>query len=258
MKIILATSNAGKLKEFKSLLAPHEIIAYSEILEPFEIIEDENSFAKNAKIKAKAVYNALLKSFDGTKNPLLDECKSAWQNGDLAVLSDDSGISVEALNGEPGIFSARYSSDICAKPTPASNRAKMIAKLNELNLKSSRAFYTAALALIYGNFGKNQGIKGANFNQNANGAKNADFSANFNLNQNASQNEICYIVHGFLHGQVIPFERGENGFGYDFMFIADGFGRTLGELDESIKAKISHRARASNALLTILKMLENQ
>ena len=188
MKIILATSNAGKLKEFKSLLAPHEIIAYSEILEPFEIIEDENSFAKNAKIKAKAVYNALLKAFDGAKNPLLDECKSAWQNGDLAVLSDDSGISVEALNGEPGIFSARYSSDICAKPTPASNRAKMIAKLNELNLKSSRAFYTAALALIYGNF-KNQG-KGANFNQNANGAKNADFSANFNLNQNASQNEI--------------------------------------------------------------------
>lgn len=240
MKIILATSNAGKLKEFKSLLAPHEIIAYSEILEPFEIIEDENSFAKNAKIKAKAVYNALLKSFDGAKNPLLDECKSAWQNGDLAVLSDDSGISVEALNGEPGIFSARYSSDICAKPTPASNRAKMIAKLNELNLKSSRAFYTAALALIYGKF-KNQG-KGANFN----------------LNQNASQNEICYIVHGFLHGQVIPFERGENGFGYDFMFIADGFGRTLGELDESIKAKISHRARASDALLTILKMLENQ
>lgn len=239
MKIILATSNAGKLKEFKSLLAPHEIIAYSEILEPFEIIEDENSFAKNAKIKAKAVYNALLKSFDGAKNPLLDECKSAWQNGDLAVLSDDSGISVEALNGEPGIFSARYSSDICAKPTPASNRAKMIARLNELNLKSSRAFYTAALALIYGNFGKNQG-KGANFNQNA------------------SQNEICYIVHGFLHGQVIPFERGENGFGYDFMFIADGFGRTLGELDESIKAKISHRARASDALLTILKMLENQ
>ena len=242
MKIILATSNAGKLKEFKSLLAPHEIIAYSEILEPFEIIEDENSFAKNAKIKAKAVYNALLKAFDGAKNPLLDECKSAWQNGDLAVLSDDSGISVEALNGEPGIFSARYSSDICAKPTPASNRAKMIARLNELNLKSSRAFYTAALALIYGNFGKNQGIKGANFN----------------LNQNASQNEICYIVHGFLHGQVIPFERGENGFGYDFMFIADGFGRTLGELDESIKAKISHRARASDALLTILKMLENQ
>lgn len=241
MKIILATSNAGKLKEFKSLLAPHEIIAYSEILEPFEIIEDENSFAKNAKIKAKAVYNALLKSFDGAKNPLLDECKSAWQNGDLAVLSDDSGISVEALNGEPGIFSARYSSDICAKPTPASNRAKMIARLNELNLKSSRAFYTAALALIYGNFSKNQG-KGANFN----------------LNQNASQNEICYIVHGFLHGQVIPFERGENGFGYDFMFIADGFGRTLGELDESIKAKISHRARASDALLTILKMLENQ
>lgn len=240
MKIILATSNAGKLKEFKSLLAPHEIIAYSEILEPFEIIEDENSFAKNAKIKAKAVYNALLKAFDGAKNPLLDECKSAWQNGDLAVLSDDSGISVEALNGEPGIFSARYSSDICAKPTPASNRAKMIARLNELNLKSSRAFYTAALALIYGNF-KNQG-KGANFN----------------LNQNASQNEICYIVHGFLHGQVIPFERGENGFGYDFMFIADGFGRTLGELDESIKAKISHRARASDALLTILKMLENQ
>lgn len=88
MKIILATSNAGKLKEFKSLLAPHEIIAYSEILEPFEIIEDENSFAKNAKIKAKAVYNALLKSFDGAKNPLLDECKSAWQNGDLAVLID--------------------------------------------------------------------------------------------------------------------------------------------------------------------------
>lgn len=239
MKIILATSNTGKLKEFKSLLAPHEIIAYSEILEPFEIDENENTFAKNAKIKANAVYEALLMAFAKAEKPLVNECKIAWENGDLAVLSDDSGISVEALNGEPGIFSARYSSDICSTPNSTSNRAKMITKLNELNLKSSRAFYTAALALIYPDLGKN-------------------FANNYAKILANSKPPLCYIVHGFLHGEVIPFERGENGFGYDFMFIPDGFRHTLGEIDAAIKAKISHRARASDALMPILKMLSKK
>lgn len=237
MKIILATSNTGKLKEFKLLLAPHEIIAYSEILEPFEIEENENTFAKNAKIKAEAVYKALLMAFAKPEKPLVNECKIDWENGDLAVLSDDSGISVQALNGEPGIFSARYSSDICSAPNSASNRAKMISKLNELNLQSSRAFYTAALALIYPNLVKN-------------------FASNYMVANFKSP--LCYIVHGFLHGDVIPFERGENGFGYDFMFIPDGFRHTLGELDATIKAKISHRARASDALMPILKMLSKK
>ena len=67
MKIILATSNIGKAKEFKELLAGHEIIPYSDVLEPFEIEENEDTFAKNALIKANAVYDALLGLFNENK-----------------------------------------------------------------------------------------------------------------------------------------------------------------------------------------------
>ena len=235
MKIILATSNIGKAKEFKELLAGHEIIPYSDVLEPFEIEENEDTFAKNALIKANAVYDAILGLFNENKaqKPMLIECKKALQEGCLCVLSDDSGISVEALNFAPGIYSARYSSDVCAQPNAASNRAKMIDELNKRGLESSRAFYTAALALVYGikeHYAKFKGI----------------------------QSKMCYVTHGFLHGRVITRERGENGFGYDFMFIPDGYENTIGELGADIKASISHRSRAANVLMPILNMLQRQ
>lgn len=186
MKIVLATSNKGKLKEIKNFLKEYEIYALSEICEPFEIVEDGDSFKQNALIKARGVYAKI--------------CELNLQD-EFIALSDDSGISVDALGGRPGIYSARFS-----KPaTDEANRAKLISELKKLNLSSSPAHYTACIAVA---------------------SKFGEFSA-----------------HGFMHGTALTEERGENGFGYDALFIPNGFDKTLGELDDDIKLEISHRSK---------------
>lgn len=126
MKIVLASSNKGKLKELKAWMSDFEVYAFSELIEPFEIIEDGKTFKENALIKARAVYKAL-----NDKNAI--------------VLSDDSGISVNALNNEPGIYSARYSG-IAA--TSEKNLQKLIETLKQKGLQKTPAFYTAAIAIV--------------------------------------------------------------------------------------------------------------
>ena len=103
--------------------------ALREVLDPFEIDECGTSFKQNALIKARAVYEAL---------------KSKNLQSEFFVLSDDSGICVDALGGAPGIFSARFSG---AGATDASNREKLAASLRALGLEESPAHYTAAIAL---------------------------------------------------------------------------------------------------------------
>lgn len=199
MKILLATGNHGKVKEIKEFYKDYEVFALTEILEPFEIEENGKSFQENALIKARAVFEKLKE-----KN-LQDE---------FVVLSDDSGISVEAIDWRPGIFSARYSGE---NATDATNRSKLIGELNALNLTESRAFYTACIGIV---------------------CKFGEFS-----------------THGFMHGKVINEERGEHGFGYDFMFIPDGYDKTIGELPLEIKLKISHRTKGLKFAKHILKIL---
>ena len=132
MKILLATSNADKVGEIKEFFKNHEIYALAEVLRPFEIEENGASFKQNALIKARAVFEAL---------------KSKNLQSEFFVLSDDSGICVDALGGAPGIFSARFSG---ADATDASNREKLAASLRALGLEQSPAHYTAAIALKCG------------------------------------------------------------------------------------------------------------
>lgn len=132
MKILLATSNADKVGEIKEFFKNHEIYALAEVLRPFEIEENGTSFKQNALIKACAVFEAL---------------KSKNLQSEFFVLSDDSGICVDALGGAPGIFSARFSG---ADATGASNREKLAASLRELGLEQSPAHYTVAIALKCG------------------------------------------------------------------------------------------------------------
>lgn len=211
LKIVLATSNSDKVREIKDFLKDYEIYALREICEPFDIVEDGATFAANALIKARAVH-AKARELN-----LADE---------FVALSDDSGISVEALGGRPGIYSARFSDmneqgQIIGKnATDASNRAKLIAELNALNLTSSPAFYTACIA-VSSNLG--------------------DFTA-----------------HGFMHGTAVNEECGSNGFGYDSLFIPKGFTRTLGELDDEIKLKISHRSKGLELIKYVLKSLDKK
>lgn len=200
MKILLATSNQDKAKEIKKFYKNYEIFALDEFLNPFDIVEDGETFSENAMIKARAVFAKL----------------TPEQREDLIILSDDSGISVPMLGNAPGIYSARYS----AQATDIANRAKLIGELKKLNTQCTAAFYTAAIG-ICSRFGE-------------------------------------FYTHGFMHGEVIDNERGENGFGYDAMFIPKGFTQTLGELDDDIKLSISHRSKGLELMKFILKFLERK
>ena len=209
MKIVLATSNLDKVKEIKEFLKGYEIYALSEVVKPFEIVEDGSTFQANALIKSRAVFTKL---------------KEQGLDSEFIALSDDSGISVDALVGEPGIYSARYfdldeNGKVCGKnANDANNRAKLIYRLNALNLQSSPAHYTACIA-ISSKFGD-------------------------------------YTTHGFMYGEAIDEERGTNGFGYDALFIPDGFTKTLGELDNETKLKISHRSKGLELANFVLKSLK--
>ncbi|WP_162165346.1 non-canonical purine NTP pyrophosphatase [Campylobacter fetus] len=200
MKIVLATNNKDKVKEIKAFYNGYKIYALSEICEPFEIDETGASFKENALIKARAVYAKL--------------CELKLEN-EFIALSDDSGISVEALGFAPGIYSARYSGK---DATDASNREKLACELHKIGLKKSRAFYTACIAVA---------------------SKFGDFN-----------------THGFMYGTLIDEERGDNGFGYDFMFMPDGFEQTIGQLDVKTKLAISHRSKGLELAKYILKSLE--
>lgn len=196
MKIILATANKGKIKEFKTYMKDFDVHSFGDVLEPFEIIEDGSSFKENALIKARAVYTKL-------------EDKNA------IVLADDSGISVNALGGEPGIYSARYAGESASS---LQNLDKLISVLKQNNLKKTPAFYTAAIALV------------------------------------CQSGEFC--VHGWMYGDAIDEKKGDNGFGYDPIFIPFGYDKTLGELDDAVKEEISHRSRALKLAKILLKTLK--
>ena len=193
MKIVVASGNKGKIKEIRQLLKNYEIVPYTELIEPFEIEENGNTFKENAVIKAKAVYEKI---------------------PGYIVLADDSGISVPALNNEPGIFSARYAGE---NANDKDNLNKLINELKKRNIKKTSAYYTAAIAVAspYG----------------------------------------IFTTHGFMYGDVIDEARGNKGFGYDPIFIPKGFDKTLGELDESVKQKISHRVKALDLVQKIIKIL---
>ncbi len=130
MKIIVASGNHGKIREIKSFFQDRDVIAYSELMEPFEIEETGNTFKKNAIIKAEEIYKKL--------------------PGNI-ILADDSGISVPVLGGIPGIYSARFAGE---NATDKDNLYKLIDELKKSELKKTPAFYTAAVALAtpYGVF----------------------------------------------------------------------------------------------------------
>ena len=198
MKIVLASGNKGKITEFQKLMPNDDVIAFSEILGKFEIIEDKDSFKGNAIKKAQTIYDELIK---------------IGQN-DVIVISDDSGITVPALNNEPGIYSARYAGE---GSSDKENNAKLIENLNKNNLEKTPAFYTACIAIVY-------------------------------------KGEV-YTVHGWMHGNVINKELGEGGFGYDPMFIPNGFDKTLGELGYEAKKEFSHRTKALNLAMKVLDVI---
>lgn len=199
--MVLATGNKGKLREFKQM-CKEEIVPFSELLGEFDIVEDGDTFAANALIKARTIYEAL-----GEKYP--EEV--------YVVIADDSGISLPILDGAPGIYSARYAGE---GVSDKDNLNKLVDAVKEKGLASTPAYYTAAIAIV-SKYGE-------------------------------------YVVHGWMHGDVIDKPRGEKGFGYDAMFIPTGYKETLGELDDAVKASISHRGQALELAKPIIQMLQTK
>lgn len=201
MTIVLASSNKGKIKELKNLLPLYDIKTYKELVGDIEIIEDKDSFKGNAIKKAQTIYDSL---------------KSKYPNNieEFLVIADDSGISVEALDFKPNIYSARYAGE---DATDKQNNQKLIQNLKRLNITTSNAYYTACIAIIY--------------------------------------KEDIYTTHGWMYGKVITKEKGDGGFGYDPLFIPTGYDKTLGELEDTIKKDLSHRTKAINLALKILKVI---
>ncbi len=192
-KVVIATHNPGKLKEMRELLAPHGIETISAgDLGLDEPNETGTSFAENAKLKAAAAANA----------------------SHLPALADDSGLAVEALGGEPGIYSARWAGE------KKDFAHAMMAVEEKLKLKKAttperrRGAFIAALCLAW------------------------------------PDGEIA-TFEGRVDGMIVWPPRGERGFGYDPIFLPDGFNRTFGEMSAEEKhglpprgQRLSHRARA--------------
>jgi len=126
LKIVLATSNKGKVREIKALCKDYEVIPYTELIQEFEIIEDADTFKGNALIKARAVFNVL-------------------EDSNVIVIADDSGISVDILEGAPGIYSARYGGD---SASDVDNLNKLMQAIEAKGVSESAAHYTAAMAIV--------------------------------------------------------------------------------------------------------------
>ncbi len=201
MKLVLATGNKGKLREFKQM-CQDEVVPFSDLLGEFEIVEDGDTFAANALIKARTIYEKL---------------GEAYPSNEYLVISDDSGISLPVLEGAPGIYSARYAG---VGVSDKDNLNKLVEAIKKKKLNSTPAYYTAAIAIV-SKYGE-------------------------------------YVVHGWMHGDVIDEPRGDKGFGYDPMFIPAGYDLTLGELDDDVKSAISHRGKALELAKPIINMLQKK
>ncbi len=193
-KLVIASANAGKLREFESLLAhlPLEISA-----QPlnFDVDETGTSFAENARLKAQAVAIA-------TKQ---------W------ALADDSGLSVDALGGDPGIHSARYETTDSGRINKLLNELEKALKIN--SSYNRKAEFVAALAI-------------------ANPAGN-----------------IILEAQGSCSGEILIAARGDGGFGYDPIFLIPELGLSYAEIDKKTKAIYGHRGKAFKQLLPKLELL---
>lgn len=186
-KIIFASHNQGKIREIKEILAPFGVEVVSDLSLP-DVEETGTTFAENAILKAETISQAT----------------------GLPCLADDSGLCVNALNGRPGVYSARYA------PNRDFNKG-MELMLEEMQDKKDRsAYFICVLAL-------------------------------------AIPNKETKTFEGIVNGNIALKQEGNGGFGYDPIFIPEGFEHSFGTFSPAEKAKISHRARALEKFVKELK-----
>jgi XTP/dITP diphosphohydrolase len=210
-QLLIATNNKGKIHELQDLLTGMKIdlITPSQIGLDLDVIEDGLTYAENATRKAVA--------FAGASG--------------LISLADDSGLEVDALNGKPGLYSARYGSTDGKKLSDAKRRKFLLNKLSD-KTRPWTARFRAVIAIA---------IPEALWNQAAR-----------RLNSREQAPRI-QIFEGTCEGEIIPEERGSNGFGYDPIFLFPEFSKTMAELSMNEKNRLSHRAKAVMSAKEILE-----
>jgi len=196
--LLVATTNPGKFAEVKSFLAglPLRILSLKDLDHPPAVVEDGRTFDENALKKART-----LADFSGR-----------------FTLADDSGLEVDALNGAPGIYSARYAGE---GADDEGNNQKLLDALADVPTDQRTARFVCALALCA-----------------PRAQKKNDWAAR----------ESC-------EGRIAFAPRGANGFGYDPLFFYPPFGKTFGEIDQETKATVSHRGKALKRLAEALPKL---
>ena len=212
MKIVFATNNEHKLSEIRAILGPSfDVVSLADIDCHEDIPETGQTLEENALMKAEYVYNKY----------------------HLSCFADDTGLEVEALNGAPGVYSARYAAIVPAgEPAGPSHdsEANMARLLRELaNNNNRKARFRTVIALI-------------------------------------EKKDVCpcgctsiKVVHkfeGIVNGEITREKSGAEGFGYDPIFRPDGYDKTFAELGLDIKNQISHRARAVAKLAEFLEKSE--
>ncbi len=215
--VVLATRNAHKVLEIRALLGQaSSCLTLNDFSEAPDVVEDAGSFAGNATKKAVelAWWLACLPKTEGAGRSLL-------------VLADDSGLEVDALNGAPGVFSARFSApDGSGNAPDADNNAKLLRLLQGVPSASRTARFRCVIALT----------RVPDFFGGAAGKRMGDLQA------------VTRVFEGVCEGRIEAAARGQGGFGYDPLFVPDGFEQCFAELGGEVKNRISHRARALEKL----------
>ncbi len=186
--IMIATGNMGKAKEFEKMFAKagYQIKTMKDFPKLPEVQETGQTFEENARLKAETIANIL-------------QCP---------VLADDSGLTVDALGGMPGIYSARFAGE---QKSDASNNAKLLHELTDVADENRTAQFHCTLVF-------------------------------------AAPQKESLVVEGIWNGRIARIPRGENGFGYDSLFIVDGLEKTSAELTPEEKNELSHRGQAMKKL----------
>lgn len=193
MKLVIASKNNNKIREIQNKFSNFnniELLSYHDFVNPPDVVEDASTFEGNALKKARATTE-----FTG-----------------LPALSDDSGLEIDALNGEPGVYSARYGGD---NATDEDKNLLVLEKMSTIPDKGRSARFRCVIAIVL-----------------SDGTE--------------------YIAEGTCEGRISKKMRGTEGFGYDPIFVVPALNKTMAEIDIGEKNKISHRAHALEKAREIL------
>ncbi|MCQ2312006.1 MAG: RdgB/HAM1 family non-canonical purine NTP pyrophosphatase [Paludibacteraceae bacterium] len=193
MKLVFASNNKHKLEEVRAILTGHEVLSLNDIGFVTDIDETGDTLEANSLIKARAVADFI------TAQALSVE----------GIFSDDTGLEIDALQGQPGVHTARWAGE---PANDANNRRKALTLLQGQTNRSAR--FRTVITLIRG--------------------------------------EQVQQVEGRVEGVIATQESGNGGFGYDPLFMPEGYDKTFAELPAEVKNSISHRARAMQALCKVI------